>query len=534
MNSLRQKTLNSIYGRSRLFLGIIYILLIVTLVFTSTHKLEVLFASTSIAIVILVVDFIEKYRAGFRDAVGTLFIILWITYWEFNPDYSESFWLFFLVLVYRIVLFIDDVQRKFFFILLILACILVSNIDTGVAPQVILTRISATTILAIVTYTGFSYLLSIQEELVVSAKKQKEFEAQLIKYQNDLDEAQRIGKLGGWEIDMINNTVFWSKQVYDIHEKPYSYTPTLAEGLDFYDTESKPIIQAAVERTISRGEPFDERLRIVSALGYKKYIRTKGEAVYRNGQLVKVVGIFQDITKEREAETKLIEYAESLEKKNNELDQFAYIVSHDLKAPLRGIHNLSLWIEEDLDPTASDELKQHLLLLRKRVVRMENLINGILEYSRVSRTKSELEYFSTYELIMDIVSMLNIQSSTAVNIIQPLPFLRSERIKLEQIFSNLIGNSLKYNTSSSPELKIWSEETAKQYSFFVSDNGPGIDPKYHEKIFTIFQTLHNSDSIENTGVGLAIVKKIVEDEGGKVSLLSDLGKGATFIFTWPK
>lgn len=371
-------------------------------------------------------------------------------------------------------------------------------------------------------------------EIAQDISGRKHHEAILMRYTSYLEELERISKLGGWEIDVMNKTIFWGKEVYHIHEKPYDFVPDYENAISFYDDESLPLVWKALTDCMRNGTPFEVHPSIITDSGVKKYIRAKGEAVYENGKIIKVMGIFQDITRERMAENLMKEYASDLEKKNRELDQFAYVVSHDLKAPLRGIHNLSDWIEEDIGEAMLPDTKRNFELLRRRVSRMENLINGILEYSKAGRSNSEPAYFSAYELINEVVSTLTIDKNVKVNVVQPMPFLKTDKIKLEQVISNLVSNAVKYNDSDKPEITITARENDKEYTFCVTDNGPGIDPAYHQKIFVIFQTLQNRDSFENTGVGLAIVKKIVEETGGTVWVDSIPGKGAKFCFTWLK
>lgn len=362
----------------------------------------------------------------------------------------------------------------------------------------------------------------------------KQHESTLLRYTQYLHELERISGLGGWEIELPSGNIFWSRQAYEILEKPHDFVPGYETMLSFYGPESASVIQKALSDCIQHGTSFEVKANMISGSGAKKYIRSKGEAVYENGRIIKVAGIFQDITQEQAAEDLLKEYALDLEKKNHELDQFAYVVSHDLKAPLRGINNLSDWIEEDISQKMMPDTRKNFVLLRKRVSRMENLINGILEYSKAGRSSREAAYFSAYELINEVVSNLTIDKNIKVNIVQPMPFLRTDKIKLEQVISNLVSNAVKYNTSAHPEILITARENHSHYSFCVSDNGPGIDPAYHQKIFVIFQTLQSRDSFENTGVGLAIVKKIVEENGGTVWVESRPGHGAKFCFTWIK
>lgn len=235
------------------------------------------------------------------------------------------------------------------------------------------------------------------------------------------------------------------------------------------------------------------------------------------------------------ADEKLKSYAENLEKKNKELDQFAYIVSHDLKAPLRGITNISNWIEEDLkDKDLDEDIKTNLHLLRKRVSRMEALINGILQYSRAGRIKNEVSEVNTHDLVMEIINSIAPSSSITFQVADDLPVITTEKIALEQVLTNYISNAAKYNNHGAPRVSISSRKNDNMYEFCVEDNGPGIDPQYFEKIFQVFQTLQPRDVSESTGVGLAIVKKIVEDKGGKAWLESEPGKGTKFYFSWPE
>jgi PAS domain S-box-containing protein len=246
------------------------------------------------------------------------------------------------------------------------------------------------------------------------------------------------------------------------------------------------------------------------------------------------ITIRKDITNEKNAELAIRSYAADLEKKNSELDQFAYIVSHDLKAPLRAINNLSEWIEEDLGSEITDDVKTHMALLRGRVKRMELLINGILDYSRAGRIKTREEMVDTSLLIDEIISSLAIPRNFKVNLMGVFPVFKIEKLVFEQVLTNYISNAVKYNNNPQPVVSVSCNESDLFYEFCVSDNGPGIDKEFHEKIFVIFQTLQSRDKIESTGVGLAIVKKIVDDKGGRVWLESSPGNGASFFFSWPK
>lgn len=222
-----------------------------------------------------------------------------------------------------------------------------------------------------------------------------------------------------------------------------------------------------------------------------------------------------------------------LTKKNNELDQFAYVVSHDLKAPLRGISNIIEWVEEDHPEEMSREVKTNLELIKGRTIRLENMINGLLEYARVGKVKKLQEKVNINELLLEISDLI-VPKNYEFIIDGVMPVITTEKLYIEQVFSNLISNAVKYNRKEAGKIIIRAKELGSFYEFSVSDDGPGIQPQYFEKIFVIFQTLQERDAFESTGVGLAIVKKIVDDHHGSIRVESESGKGATFIFTWPK
>jgi signal transduction histidine kinase len=219
-----------------------------------------------------------------------------------------------------------------------------------------------------------------------------------------------------------------------------------------------------------------------------------------------------------------------LEKRNVELDKFAYVVSHDLKAPVRGIHNVIKWIEEDLGNELSPQMKKYLSIIPQRTQRMEDLINGLLTYARL-REKSALEKTDVRELVEEIVALI-VPRSFKVEM-NDLPVFATQRFKLEQVFTNLISNAVKYIHHEKGHIIISCQKFPDYYGFSIKDNGIGIEPEYHEKIFELFQTLREKDEKESTGIGLAIVKKIIDEQQGTIKVKSALNEGAEFIFTWP-
>jgi signal transduction histidine kinase len=222
-----------------------------------------------------------------------------------------------------------------------------------------------------------------------------------------------------------------------------------------------------------------------------------------------------------------------LKRANKDLAQFANIASHDLKAPLRGISHLASWIQEDLGENIADEVRDNLDRLEVRVKNMDALIQGILEYSRAGNSSSEGKTIKTDTLIHEILDLIDTGDNVDVEIKPEMPVFKTDSIKLSQVFSNLISNAIKHNSNANKRLVISSQRRGDYYEFTVADNGPGIAPKYHEKIFQMFQTLQAGDKFENTGVGLPIVKKLVEEASGSIRVESVEGGGAAFVFLWP-
>ncbi len=254
------------------------------------------------------------------------------------------------------------------------------------------------------------------------------------------------------------------------------------------------------------------------------------------GLMTHAVEVTEQVHSRQEIEKKAEELAHltrSLERTNQELDQFAYVVSHDLKAPLRAMANLSEWLEEDLADQLTDESRQHLSLLRGRVHRMGALIDGILHYSRAGRVQ-QVETVDVSALLCEVIELLAPPPEVLIVVEPGMPALKTEKIPLEQVFMNLIGNAIKYATC--PDARVWVSvrEEKKYYEFAIADNGSGIAPEYHHKIWGLFQRLEARDKVEGTGIGLSLVKKIVESRGGRVWVESEMGAGATFRFTWPK
>ena len=222
-----------------------------------------------------------------------------------------------------------------------------------------------------------------------------------------------------------------------------------------------------------------------------------------------------------------------LERLVKELDQFAYVASHDLKAPLRAIASLAQWIAEDAGDQLSGEARDHLGLLMQRVKRMEALVEGVLAYARAGRNPMKVEAIDVGKLVREVIELLAPPPTVAVTVATPLPIQTASRVPFQQVWMNLIANALKHGKGDGGRIEVGARSVGPEIHFYVADDGPGIEPQFHERVFTLFQTLEARDRVEGTGIGLAVVKKLVEQQGGRVWIESAPGKGATFLFTYP-
>lgn len=279
--------------------------------------------------------------------------------------------------------------------------------------------------------------------------------------------------------------------------------------------------------TVDKGEVILREMKMVRKNGESFPALVTINAIKNGEETVGYFEIIADISEKTKAQ-------QELTKANEELKDFAHIVSHDLKAPLRAIGTLASWLHDDYADQLEEEGQEQFNLLRSRVSRMEGLINGILEYSRVGKIKENECELDLQDVLEDVKDSVVPMDNFKVQIDPDLPAVHMDRTRVHQIFQNIISNSVKYMDKDLGQIIIGCEREDGFYKFSVADNGPGIEKQYFDKIFQIFQTLTPRDEYESTGVGLAIVKKSVELYGGKVWLDSVVDKGTTFYFTIPE
>ena len=255
----------------------------------------------------------------------------------------------------------------------------------------------------------------------------------------------------------------------------------------------------------------------------------------RIDELTKQRAIMDRLMKEsEEAKTSAEQRAIELARSNKDLDDFAYVASHDLKAPLRGIMQLSSWIEEDIEEFANDDTKSNLKLLMNRISRLEKLLEDLLNYSRIGRKKGDITLIDSKEIVLNIFDLQDSPDNVTLVCQKEMPTFNTRSAPFETILRNLIGNAIKHNSDTGCVITVNAQEYTEYYEFSVRDDGKGIPEEYHEQIFELFKTLQPRDEVEGSGMGLSIIKKLLSYQNGTIKIESDGKNGTCFIFTWPK
>ena len=252
-----------------------------------------------------------------------------------------------------------------------------------------------------------------------------------------------------------------------------------------------------------------------------------GLAQFLDGDAPKTLATIIDMTEH-------VQVTEELKRSNKELNDFAYVASHDLKAPLRGIMQLSAWIEEDIADFATDDTKSNLTLLMNRTSRLEKLLEDLLDYSRIGRKVGDIQTVDTNELVLNVFDLQDPSDNITLICQASLPVIDTVISPFETIIRNLIGNAIKHNDKENGVITVSAQEFKKYYQFSIKDNGPGIPEAYHEQIFALFKTLQPRDEVEGSGMGLSIIKKLLDYHNGSIIVESDGTNGSCFTFTWPK
>ncbi|WP_255155160.1 CHASE3 domain-containing protein [Ferruginibacter sp. HRS2-29] len=378
-------------------------------------------------------------------------------------------------------------------------------------------------------------------------RKEKELEESYQRYQY----VTKATSDAIWDWDVLKGTLYWG----DGFESNFGYKPgqlrpdiTSWSG-HIHEDDLERVTKSMYNAIEGDGLFWEQEYRYLKADGNFAYVIDKG-FIIRNaeGKTVRMIGAMQDFSKRKDAELALKQSESELSRlnaelstrarelaiSNRELEQFAYVASHDLQEPLRMVTSFLTQLEKKYNDTLDEKGRQYIHFAVDGAKRMRQIILDLLEFSKAGRSEEKEQDVSIQELLDELLQLYaaEIAEKKVVINIGEMPVLHRAKAPLRQIFQNLLGNSLKYHPEGrQPAINITAKEKATHWEFIIQDNGIGIDPKYHEKVFVIFQRLHNRERFSGTGMGLAITKKIIENLGGGIWVESEEGKGSAFHFT---
>ena len=389
-----------------------------------------------------------------------------------------------------------------------------------------------------ITYEGQSFIHAI----CLDVTQRKRSEAQLINYKDLLDKTNDVARIGTWEVDLVKNLPVWSKVTREIHEMPEDYQPEFATAVSFYkEGENRETIARLFNRGVQEGIGFDQELEIITGKGNPKWIRTIGIPLMKDGVCERIYGMFQDISEQKRAEAQIVKRTGQLERANEELERFTYIVTHDLKLPLTNIKG-HLEIIKLEAPEELEALKQSVAWIDDSLKQAEARIGAVLEVAKRTHTLADVAEHEPVKLrpiITNIVDAMDArvkEAAAVIDIAVPDALeVQASATTLASIFENLIGNALKYRR---PEvvahIRVEVAVQGAALRITVSDNGLGIDMARHgAKLFQMFARLHPEVDVEGSGAGLYLTKKGVENLDGKLSVESEPGKGSVFTVELP-
>lgn len=374
-------------------------------------------------------------------------------------------------------------------------------------------------------------------EKMESITQLKETQEHLLRSEAMLAEAQKQAHMGSWEWSAIDNSVFWSDELYRIYGlAPQSQRVTMDTYLGMVPESQREYVLGLHRECVVNRTPFEFEHEIIKPDGTVRIVAGQVRPVTdQEGRVIKMSGYTQDVTERREAELSLQLKNEELSRSNHELEQFAYVASHDLKEPLRMISSYTQLLWQKYGSQMNEDAKEYIEYAREGAFRMSALINDLLEYSRIGRIDAGWEKVDTTLAVEDALYNLKVlidESGTILNY-SGLPVIMHSALHTTQLFQNLISNAIKFRSEQQPVIEISCIKAENEWVFCVKDNGIGMDETHQDKIFLIFQRLHTRDKYPGTGVGLAICKKIVEQRGGRIWVESQPGQGSSFYFTVP-
>jgi PAS domain S-box-containing protein len=396
-------------------------------------------------------------------------------------------------------------------------------------------RVSVAIALSIGTliFLGTISVLVARHKAVMARVSEKELRMTQARLESTLE----ASSVGTWTWDIASDRLIadeFTARMFSVPAGAAAEGLPAAAYLQVVHEEDRGDVAEALERAIQLCSAYDIEYRVRQSDGAFRWLQARGRvesdgaghATYFHGAVI-------DITDRKLAELSLRDNNQRLQRSNRDLEDFAYIASHDLKTPLGGIKSAALWLEEDLHDL-SDESRKLLGLMRSRINRMETLLDDLLTYSRVGRTDMVASETRLVDIFASIIEVLNPPVHIQVRIEGDIPVIVTASAQLEQVLRNLINNAIKHHDKPNGEVVLSGKRVGDFVEFVVRDNGPGILPQFHDKIFQLFQTLKRRDEVEGSGMGLALVKKLVEQQNCLITVHSEgNGTGAEFRFEWP-
>lgn len=367
--------------------------------------------------------------------------------------------------------------------------------------------------------------------------ERKEIEEELKLSESRLNDAQKLAHVGSFSIDMSTGTIEASEEAYNICElDPAKERITLDLITSCWHPEDKSWISEAIRDGMTNNKLINFEGRMLLPNGNVKYINYIARPVNdAAGMPVKRVGAVADITERKLQELELRRTLEELKRSNEELEQFAYVASHDLQEPLRMVSAYTKLLEGQFKDKLDEKTSRYMYFVTDGAKRMHALIHDLLAFSRVASPRETISKTDLNTLLAEIMRdfQVAITDHNAEVEISEMPVLNVDPTQVKLIFQNLIQNAIKFRGPDNPLIQIKAERRDREWLFSVKDNGIGIEAEFYDRIFVIFQRLHEKEKYPGTGIGLAICKKIVERHGGKIWVDSAIGSGSAFYFTIP-